>query len=79
VQEQQNWMSAIVAAYGDPLLDAADGCERCLFDALGGSLPVHRSGDKKQSDARRGDTSHVVYDGRGTLLVAAEGITVAIG
>ena len=63
-------MSAIVAAYGDPLLNTANRHERGFFDALGGSLRVDRSGNKKQSDERRGDTSHAVYDGIGAVLVA---------
>jgi hypothetical protein len=70
VQEQQYWISAIVAAYGDPLLNTANRHERGFFDALGGSLCVDRSGDKKQSDERRGDTSHAAYDGSGAVLVA---------
>jgi hypothetical protein len=70
VQEQKYWISAIVAAYRDPLLNTADGDERGFFDALGGSLCVDRSGDKKQSDERRGDTSHAAYDGSGAVLVA---------
>src|SRR6476661_8962358 len=36
VQEQQDWISAIVTAYRDPLLDTTDGDERGVFDALGG-------------------------------------------
>jgi hypothetical protein len=46
VQEQQYWISAIITAYRDPLLDTADGDERGLLDALGGSLCVNGSGDK---------------------------------
>ena len=54
VQEQQYWISAIVAAYGDPLLNPANRDERGFFDALGGSLCVDRTGDKKQSDRETG-------------------------
>jgi len=71
VQEQQYWIVAIVAAYGDPLLNTANRPERGCFDALGGSLCVDRSGNKKQSDERRGDTSHAAYDGSGAVLVAS--------
>src|SRR5437016_1882717 len=45
VQEQQYWIWAIVAAYGDPLLNTANGDERSFFDGLGGSLCVDKSGD----------------------------------
>jgi hypothetical protein len=69
VQEQQYWISAIVAAYGDPLLNTADGDERGFFDALSGLLCADRSGDKKQGDETHGDTSHAAYDGRGAVLV----------
>jgi hypothetical protein len=44
VQKQQDWISAIVAADGDPLLNTADGDESGFFDALGGSLCVDRPG-----------------------------------
>jgi hypothetical protein len=83
VHEEQYWISAIVAAYGDPLLNAANDDERGFFDALGGSLCVDRSGDKKQSDERHGDTSHAAYDGSGSISVAdvrpGQAIPVAIG
>ncbi|MGH9374384.1 MAG: hypothetical protein ACRD15_22940, partial [Vicinamibacterales bacterium] len=52
VQEQQHWISAIVAAYGDPLLNTANRDQRGFFDALGGSLCVDGSDDKKQSEQR---------------------------
>jgi hypothetical protein len=70
VQEQQYRISAIVAAYGDPLINTANRHERGFFDALGGSLCMDRSGNKNQSDQRRGDTSHAAYDGSGAVLVA---------
>jgi hypothetical protein len=70
VQEQQYWISAIVSAYGDPLLNTADGDERGFFDALGGSLCVNRSCDKKQRDEGRGNTSNAGCDESGAVLVA---------
>jgi hypothetical protein len=36
---------------------------------------VDRSGDKTQSDERRGDPSHAAYDGSGAVLVATSGRT----
>src|SRR5206468_7274348 len=54
VQEEQYWISAVVATYGDPLLNPANRHERGFFDALPGSLCVDRSGNKKQNDERRG-------------------------
>jgi hypothetical protein len=64
-----DWISAIVAAYGDPLLDTANAHERGFLDALTGPLCVDRFGKKKQSDDRRGDTSHAACDGSGAALV----------
>src|SRR5262249_29709662 len=63
VQEEQNRISAIVAAHGDPLLNTANGDEGSLFDALGGSLRVDRAGGNNENDATRGNTSHAAYDG----------------
>ncbi len=69
VQEQQHWISPIVAADRDPLFNPANRDERGLFDALGRCLCVQGYGGKKQKGETRRGMSHAVYDGTRAALV----------